>query len=90
VSPSRLLFEMVSDPVHPVFQYHTRQGYFPWSTNQGKKGEIHSGSFSLPFSFDIPQGDRLKINVIDQLQDSSLDLATSIVRSLFFGMHLES
>lgn len=44
---------------------------------------------SFSFDFDNPQGDELKINVLDQLQNDSLDLATSIVRSLFFEMHLE-
>jgi hypothetical protein len=75
--------------VHPVFQYDTRQGYLPWSNNQGKKGGIHWRSFFFPFDFDIPQGDRLKINVTDQLQDESLDLETSIVRTFSFGVRLE-
>ena len=44
---------------------------------------------SFSFDFNTPQGDELKINVFDRLQNDSLDLATSIVRSLIFGMHLE-
>ena len=38
----------------------------------------------MPFGFDTPQGDRLQIDVTDNLKDSSLDLVTSIVRSLSF------
>jgi hypothetical protein len=67
-----------------VLQYHTRLGYFPWSSNPSKYGGIHRQLFYSPFDFDISQGDELKVNVIDRLHNTSLDLATSIVRSLVF------
>jgi iron transport multicopper oxidase len=49
---------------------------------------LASGTFPGPI-IRATKGDELKIDVLDKLQSSSLDLATSIVRSLFFGMRLE-
>ena len=48
VSLLLLLFEMSSDLVCPVFQYHTCLGFFPWSNNPGTKGAFHWCLFCFP------------------------------------------
>lgn len=64
-------------------------GTFPGPIIRANKVRSVGGCCFFPFDFDAPQGDELQVNVVDQLKNSSLDLATSIVRSLVFGMHLE-
>lgn len=77
-----LLFETVFDPVHP--QCHTCLGRLPWSSNPGKQGGIYLQPFPLPFDSNTPQDDRLLIDVRNELENDSLDLVTSIVRSFSF------
>lgn len=64
-------------------------GTFPGPIIRANKVRSVGGCSFFSFDFEVPQGDELQVNVVDQLKNSSLDLATSIVRSLVFGMHLE-
>ena len=78
----RLLFKDGTWTSKP--QCNTRLGHFPWSSNPGKQGGIHWHFFPLPSDFDTPQGDRLQIDVRDDLDNEDLDLVTSVVRPLSF------
>jgi hypothetical protein len=86
VSLPLLLFKTVSDLRSSTT---LASGTFPGPIIRASKVGSVGGCSSFPFDFDTSQGDELKVNVLDQLQNNSLDLATSIVRSLVFGMHLE-